>query len=63
LEATLSKTAQNAVLASPRAMRLVMDRISGELTGYSVSNQSVVKQTRMLAINAVIASARAGEAG
>jgi hypothetical protein len=44
-------------------MRLVMDRISGDLTGFSTSNQSVVMQTRMLAINAVIESARAGEAG
>lgn len=44
-------------------MRLVMDRISGELTEFSMSNQSVVMQTRMLAINAVIESARAGEAG
>lgn len=44
-------------------MRLVMDRISGDLVGYSTSNQSIVTQTRMLAINAVIESARAGEAG
>jgi hypothetical protein len=57
------KSGQNSVLASPRAMRLVMDRISGDLTGFSTSNQSVVMQTRMLAINAVIESARAGEAG
>lgn len=44
-------------------MRLVMDRISGELTSFSASNQSIVMKTRMLAINAVIESARAGEAG
>jgi hypothetical protein len=53
----------SAAQASPRAMRLVMDRISGELTGFSTSNQSIVTQTRMLAINAVIEAARAGEAG
>ena len=58
----MTKSASKA-LASPRAMRLVMDRITGELAGYSASNQSVVMQTRMLAINAVIESARAGEAG
>jgi hypothetical protein len=44
-------------------MRLVMDRISGELTSFSTSNQSIVMQTRLLAINAVIEAARAGEAG
>jgi len=56
-------TSANKAMASPRAMRLVMDRITGELSGYSTSNQSVVMQTRMLAINAVIESARAGDAG
>jgi hypothetical protein len=54
-----AKTAQ----ASPRAMRLVMDRISGELASFGTSNQSIVMQTRLLAINAVIEAARAGEAG
>jgi hypothetical protein len=54
-----SKIAQ----ASPRAMRLVMDRINGELTAFGSSNESIVMQTRLLAINAVIEAARAGEAG
>jgi len=44
-------------------MRLVMDRISGELQSYSTTNQSIVMQTRLLALNAVIEAARAGEAG
>jgi hypothetical protein len=44
-------------------MRLVMDRISSEVQTYSTTNQSVVMQTRLLALNAVIEAARAGEAG
>jgi hypothetical protein len=52
-----------AIGASPRAMRVVMDGISGELQSYSSSNQQIVKQTKMLAINAIIEAARAGDAG
>ncbi|KKB12846.1 chemotaxis protein [Devosia geojensis] len=51
------------VSASPRAMRVVMDGISGELESYSSSNLQIVKQTKLLAINAIIEAARAGEAG
>ncbi len=51
------------VQASPRAMRLIVDEISQDLSQYSVSNQTVVKQTKLLAINAIIEAARAGEAG
>ncbi|SEQ02136.1 Methyl-accepting chemotaxis protein (MCP) signalling domain-containing protein [Devosia sp. YR412] len=49
--------------ASPRAMRVVMDGISGELQSYSNSNLQIVKQTKLLAINAIIEAARAGDAG
>lgn len=52
-----------AVAASPRAMRVVMDGISGELQSYSTSNLQIVKQTKLLAINAIIEAARAGDAG
>ena len=52
-----------AVAASPRAMRVVMDGISGELQSYSNSNLQIVKQTKLLAINAIIEAARAGDAG
>ncbi len=51
------------VAASPRAMRVVMDGISGELQSYSNSNLQIVKQTKLLAINAIIEAARAGDSG
>ncbi len=51
------------IQASPRAMRLVVDEISKDLSGYSTSNQTIVKQTKLLAINAIIEAARAGETG
>ncbi len=51
------------VPASPRAMRVVMDGIGKELQSYSVGNQQIVKQTKLLAVNAIIEAARAGDAG
>jgi len=61
--AIMGHAEQSDVGASPRAMRVVMDGISGELQLYSNSNQQIVKQTKMVAINAIIEAARAGEAG
>ena len=55
--------AKSGVVASPRAMRIVMDGIGSELQSYASNNLQIVKQTKMLAINAIIEAARAGDAG
>lgn len=49
--------------ATPRGMRVVTDGMSNDLRRYSTDNSHIVKQIRLLAINALIEAARAGEAG
>ncbi|MDH6268332.1 hypothetical protein M2360_003737 [Rhizobium sp. SG_E_25_P2] len=48
---------------SPRAMRVVTDRIAADMTGYGEANSVIVKQIKLLAINAAIEAARAGDMG
>jgi hypothetical protein len=49
--------------ATPRSMRIVTDGMSNDLRQFSTDNTHIVKQIRLLAINALIEAARAGEAG
>jgi hypothetical protein len=44
-------------------MREVIERIDGDLGRYAQLNRQVVTQTKLLALNAVIEAARAGDAG
>src|SRR5690606_13721217 len=44
-------------------MRRVIDAIDHDLRTYASSNKAVVTQTKLLALNAVIEAARAGDAG
>lgn len=56
-------TATNLPAATPRTMRVVTDGMSTDLKRFSTDNTNVVKQIRLLAINALVEAARAGEAG
>ncbi|TCU19363.1 methyl-accepting chemotaxis protein [Rhizobium sullae] len=49
--------------ATPRSMRVVTEGIGTDLEHFSAANTHVVKQIKLLAINALIEAARAGEAG
>ncbi|NBB51046.1 chemotaxis protein [Rhizobium sp. CRIBSB] len=50
-------------LATPRSMRLITESIGSDLESFSADNAHVVRQIRLLAINALIEAARAGETG
>jgi hypothetical protein len=49
--------------ATPRTMRVVIEGIGTDLEQFSAANTHVVKQIKLLAINALIEAARAGETG
>lgn len=49
--------------ATPRSMRVVTEGIGQDLERFSADNTHVVKQIKLLAINALIEAARAGETG
>ncbi|RWX81727.1 chemotaxis protein [Neorhizobium lilium] len=49
--------------ATPRSMRVITEGIGQDLEHFSADNTHVVKQIKLLAINALIEAARAGETG
>ncbi len=49
--------------ATPRSMQVITDGIGKDLERFSADNTHVVKQIKLLAINALIEAARAGEMG
>ncbi|MBC7148156.1 MAG: chemotaxis protein [Rhizobium sp.] len=49
--------------ATPRSMRVVTEGIGADLERFSADNTHIVRQIRLLAINALIEAARAGETG
>jgi hypothetical protein len=48
---------------APDSVRAVIEQINGDLTRYGAANKDLVTQTKLLALNAVIEAARAGDAG
>ncbi len=62
-QAVTNTQKMNAFPASPRAMRFLTESIRLALTDFNSDNTHVVKQIRLLAINALIEAARAGETG
>ena len=55
--------AQGMGANAPDGVRAVIDQINADLERYGSKNRQVATQTKLLALNAVIESARAGEAG
>ncbi|MFS2176261.1 methyl-accepting chemotaxis protein [Rhizobium pisi] len=58
-----AETIAQSQTATPRSMRVVTDGISTDLERFSADNTHIVKQIKLLAINALIEAARAGETG
>lgn len=56
-------SSQGPLIATPRSMRLVTESIGQDLEYFSGENSHIVRQIRLLAINALIEAARAGESG
>jgi len=59
----LEKSGTQPPAVTPRSMRVVTNEIGKDLDQFGAENTHVVKQIKLLAINALIEAARAGEAG
>lgn len=59
----MSATTAAAVTDAPIGVRDVIEQINSDLQHFGTVNRQVVMQTKLLALNAVIEAARAGDAG